>query len=383
MAENLPQKRCSFNSDETPMYGIYVHIPFCVQKCSYCDFLSFENTDDGCKQAYVDALLKEIASVELPKIDTIYIGGGTPTALPSFLLRQILSGLPLQGDSPHRVSPAIEVTVEANPGTLSREYLQELKNCGVNRLSLGLQTTKPHLLKAINRLHSMEEFLENYHAAREIGFDNINIDLMFALPGQTLQDWQKTLAEVIALAPEHISCYSLTLAEGTPLYDVFSDKGDHMLPDDKTDRAMYHMAQEILKAAGYKHYELSNFAKPGYKSRHNVSCWRRVPYRGFGLGAASFDGAKRWSNTSDMAAYVNGENEPQDVEILTQADHEAETMILGLRLLDGIAEVDVPQKFCDIVAEQIKKGLLAHDSGNVRLTAQGLDLANQVFMEFV
>jgi len=388
------------------MYGVYVHIPFCVQKCSYCDFLSFE--DCSKQDDYVDALLKEIAGTTLPEIDTIYIGGGTPTALPSFLLQRILSGLPLQGDSPFtptrkiiekntqfyseshcvqkplaEMPPRIEVTVEANPGTLNRTYLEALKASGVNRLSLGLQTTKPHLLKAINRLHSMEEFLENYHAAREVGFDNISVDLMFALPNQTLQDWQETLEAVIALKPEHISCYSLTLEEGTPLYDVLFVKGDYMLPNEATDRVMYHMAREMLQAAGYKHYELSNFAKPGYESRHNVNCWRRVPYRGFGLGAASFDGAKRWRNISDMAEYIGGNNMPQDIEVLTPADHDTETMILGLRLLDGIAEADVPPAYKGIVTAQIKKGLLTLDNGNVKLTPKGLDLANQVFMDFV
>ncbi|MCL1788678.1 MAG: radical SAM protein, partial [Defluviitaleaceae bacterium] len=252
----------------------------------------------------------------------------------------------------------------------------------VNRLSLGLQTTHPHLLKAIHRTHTMDDFLQNYHAACTAGFTNINIDLMFALPGQTLDDWGSTLETIIALAPRHISAYSLTPAENTPLWDAL-DAGKTHLPAEEADRAMYHLAVKLLTEAGYTHYELSNFAKPGFESRHNVNCWRRVPYHAFGLGAHSFDGGKRWHNTQDMAAYLAGDHAPQDVETLTAADADAETMILGLRLLQGVQEKDVPVACESAVLTQIKKGLLARENGFVRLTALGLDLANQVFEAFL
>jgi len=366
------------------MSGIYIHIPFCPQKCNYCDFLSFENTGTGRMEQYVNALLAEIDALTSndPKsgsvdVDTIYIGGGTPTALPSSLLCKIV-------DAVRTPNPA-EITVEANPGTLTQKYLAEIKAHGVTRLSMGLQTTKPHLLKTINRIHTMQDFLVNYHTARKEGFGNINVDLMFALPSQTLQDWQETLQEIIELSPEHISAYSLTPAENTPLWDALESGRIH-LTNEETDRRMYHMARSILTKAGYIHYELSNFAKPGFHSRHNVNCWRRVPYRAFGLGAHSFDGQRRWCNTSNMDEYLAGCTSTaiqQYLEVLTEADAQAETMLLGLRLMEGVPEVNIPPIYKQDIAEQIKKGLLTCVNGYVRLTPYGMDLANQVFETFI
>ena len=377
------------------MQGIYIHVPFCLQKCSYCDFLSFK-MDDLVQEQYVNALLREmqIYDCELfPRvIDTVYIGGGTPTALPSLLLCKILDAvraLNLAGD--------VEITVEANPGTLTREYLAEMKAHGVTRLSMGLQTTKPHLLKAINRLHSMEEFVENFNVARAVGFDNMNVDLMFALPGQTESDWRDTLGEIVKLAPEHISAYSLTPAENTPLWDAL-ESGEIRLPDEDIDRKMYHMARQYLADEGYVHYELSNFAKPGFESHHNINCWQRVPYIGFGLGASSFDGEKRWRNTEDMQGYLKTfESQKQslcptvwdetasrtDIEYLTEGDIHSETMILGLRMMKGVLERNIPPVFAREVEDLIKNGLLAHENEFIRLTPRGMDLANQVFMAFV
>jgi len=317
---------------------------------------------------------KNVHSLVGTRLNTVYIGGGTPTALPSLLLCKILDKV-----QQFPLTPDVEITVEANPGTLNREYQQALKAHGVNRLSLGLQTTHSHLLAAINRAHSMEDFLENYHTACEIGFDNINIDLMFALPGQTIADWQKTLQEIIALSPAHISAYSLTPAENTPLWESL-EKGGLTLPTDDIDRAMYHMAIELLTNAGYIHYELSNFAKPGFESRHNVNCWRCVPYYAFGLGAHSFDGQKRWRNTASMAKYLEGDYAPRDVVCLTDAERLSEEIILGLRLTLGI-----PEKLPDvqIVENLIGKGLLTRQNGFVKLTPKGLDLANLVFEAFL
>jgi len=339
-------------------------------------------------EEYVDALIGEMRSAfsrtDL-SVDTIYIGGGTPTALPSFLICKILDNLHSRSED-GCISRAPSVTVEANPGTLTREYLAELKNHGVTRLSIGLQTTKPHLLKAINRVHTMGDFWENFHVARDAGFDNINVDLMFGLPGQTLQDWRETLEEVIALSPEHISAYSLTPAENTPLWHKL-EEGTLQLPDDATDRNMYHAAREQLAKAGYVHYELSNFAKPGFESRHNINCWRRVPYTGFGLGAHSFDGEKRWSNTEDLDEYLGVNRNPPHKRIiaehLSEKDHLAETMILGLRLMQGVPEAAVPAIYNEEVTTLVGKGLLTRQDGYVRLTPLGMDLANQVFAAFV
>jgi len=328
-------------------------------------------------ESYVNSLLLEIQNAKIATpISTIYIGGGTPTALPSHLLCKILDAVrafPLDSGA--------EITIEANPGTLSREYLSVLKVHGVNRLSIGLQTTHPHLLKAINRIHSMEDFLENFHAAQQLGFGNINVDLMFALPGQTLACWQDTLQTVIALSPEHISAYSLTPAENTPLRDAL-ESGAVTLPSDENDRKMYHLARELLADAGYIHYEISNFAKPGFESRHNIDCWRRVSYMAFGLGAHSFDGKTRRRNTENMNEYLAG-HPPKDIEHLSEADKLSETMILGLRLTEGIFEKDIPQIYATQVADLIAKGLLARQNGRVHLTPLGMDLANQVFEVFV
>jgi len=357
-------------------YGIYVHIPFCVQKCDYCDFLSLPGKPRIYMELYVEALINEIRAFldENIPYDTIYIGGGTPTALPEELLCAILSVL--------KPPANCEITVEANPGTLSLAYLSDLINHGVNRLSLGLQTTKNHQLDAINRLHSFQDFVINYYCARLIGYTNINVDLMFGLPGQTLEDWRSTLQTIIEIDPEHISAYSLTPAENTPLWDALENKKIH-LPCEETDRKMYHMAIEMLTAAGYIHYELSNFAKPGYESRHNVNCWQCAPYRAFGLGGHSFDGKKRWRNAEDMAHYLASYGIPHNVETLSDTDIQAETMILGLRLTKGVAESNIPPALANTIETQIKKGLLTRRDNHVRFTALGLDLANQVFSEFI
>ncbi|MCL1843731.1 MAG: radical SAM family heme chaperone HemW [Defluviitaleaceae bacterium] len=286
--------------------GVYVHVPFCVQKCIYCDFLSFSvgknSAKNSAKNIYVAALLNEIKNARTNKlfahgIDSVYIGGGTPTALPAPLLCEILravASLPLL--------PGAEFTVETNPGT--HEYFAALKTHGVNRLSFGVQSTHDFLLRTLGRIHTKEDFIKNFRAARDAGFDNINVDLMFSLLGQTTAHWRETLAEITLLSPEHISAYSLTPAENTPLHEQLEAGAIH-LPSDETDRDMYHTARRILAEAGYIHYEISNFAKPGRESRHNVNCWTMRPYIGFGLGAHSFDGNARWHNIEDMEQYIS------------------------------------------------------------------------------
>ena len=374
--------------------GIYIHIPYCISKCAYCDFLSFPAGVDGTQEAYVNALLSEIELASRTRldgvlIDTVYIGGGTPTALTSPLLCKILQKI-----GGLRLISGAEITVEANPGTLTPEYLAALKSSGVNRLSIGLQTTQPRLLHAINRIHTYEEFLQNFQAAREAGFSNINIDLMFALPRQTQEDWQETLAEIVALSPEHISAYSLTPAENTPLWDALESNTMH-LPSEETDRNMYRTAKEILSMAGYTHYEISNFAKPDKESRHNVNCWKRVPYLGFGLGAHSLGNAggsvSRWNNTETMQEYVQAPtNAGKNITPLSKQDQMAEAMILGLRLTEGVSEQGFAAEFGITPTESYKEipplisgGLLVRGNGYLRLTPKGLDLANQVFTAFL
>ena len=362
--------------------GVYVHIPFCVEKCDYCDFLSFGGVSERQKAAYVDALCEQIqlhVNVERKPISTVYIGGGTPTALSLDQLQEVLStvfvSFPLTRDS--------EITVEANPGTLSLEYLEGLRQFDVNRLSLGLQATDNALLKSINRPHTWEEFLENYRHAQTAGFTNISVDLMFGLPSQTLAQWKDSLEKVMALQPQHISVYSLIPEEGTPLYTRLENK-EIDLPLEAEDRQMYHMAIDMLTAAGYRHYEISNFAKPGFESRHNTNCWQRQAYVAFGLGASSFDGdTRRWKNTADMADYLLGDFAPQQVEDLTPEDIHTETMILGLRLTQGICQSQIPPQFIAPVNQHIREGLLENKNGHLCLTTKGLDLANQVFASFI
>jgi oxygen-independent coproporphyrinogen-3 oxidase len=365
------------------MTSAYIHIPFCVKKCVYCDFLSFEfSTAKSAKTAdehgaYVRALINEIrvADFSETKIDTVYIGGGTPTALPSYFLCEIIrcvKELPLL--------PNAEITVEANPGTLDAEYLYALKENGVTRLSIGLQSTHEDLLRTIGRIHMKEEFTKNFRAARKAGFDNISVDLMFSLPRQTMRQWYETLSEVIALSPEHISAYSLTPAEKTPLWTQI-ENGEVILPDEKTDREMYHEARKILMQAGYVHYEISNFAKPNRESRHNINCWTMKPYIGFGLGAHSFDGTARWHNAENINDYIEeNRRNPLNKTILSEADLSAEKMILGLRLMRGVTPLE---KYKDEIEKLIKNGLLIREENRILLSEKGLDLANHVFLEFV
>ncbi|MCL1844331.1 MAG: radical SAM family heme chaperone HemW [Defluviitaleaceae bacterium] len=401
--------------------GIYIHIPFCVQKCAYCDFFSEDlggefflgkkpplsknlhlYADKLCgdlksaREAFASPSACDAADFAGVEIDTVYIGGGTPTALPAFLLCGILDavrGLPLLPDA--------EITVEVNPGTVDAAYLAAIRAGGVNRLSVGAQTTHSHLLRALGRIHTREEFFECFRDARAVGFDNINVDLMFALPGQTLAEWREDLDEIVALSPEHISAYSLTPAENTPLYERLK-RGEIVLPDDETDRNMYHHARARLADAGFSHYEISNFARPGRESRHNVNCWTMRPYFGFGAGAHSFDGTARWSNPENITAHrnegffgevcpdgagvVNGRPDGETFsskkisppEVLTQ-----EKIILGLRMMRGVREDEFSAIYGEEIAGLIRDGLLAREDGRVFLTARGMDLANLVFEAFL
>ncbi|MCL2048637.1 MAG: radical SAM family heme chaperone HemW [Defluviitaleaceae bacterium] len=385
------------------MSGIYIHIPFCVRKCAYCDFLSFENGED-CFVAYTEAVINELRYVnfstaegllrlrgDIPTkplmfcesktstksgkkgealISTIYIGGGTPTVLPPALLCQILSAAqekPLAED--------VEITVETNPCTVDLSYLKQLKAAGANRLSIGVQTTHAHLLRKIGRIHTPEDAEKCFRYARQAGFANINIDLMLGLPDQTAAEWRETLEAAIALSPEHISAYSLTLER---------DLG-WALPDDETERGMYHTARELLAKAGYRHYEISNFAKNGKESRHNCDCWTMKPYIGVGAGAHSFDGAARWHNTADLGEYLRGAaRAPERLSYteLTERDLLSEKIILGLRLLDGVCEGELVA-FGAETEKLVGDGLLERREGRVCLTDRGMDLANLVFLEYL
>ena len=266
------------------LFGLYIHIPFCVQKCRYCDFLSFPAGEDV-KEAYVALLCEELEKRSVclhdRRLATVYVGGGTPSCLRAEQMELVFDKI----KSCYGVPENAEVTIEVNPGTAEDEKLLAYREMGINRLSIGLQSTHDSLLKILGRIHTLDDFLHTYHVARKVGFDNISVDLMSSLPGQNKEMLQTTLEQVIALQPEHISCYSLMVEEGTPFYRM---KDRMIFPDEEEDREMYEMTGHILAGAGYRRYEISNYAKEGRVSAHNSSYWRRVPYLGVGLGAASF-----------------------------------------------------------------------------------------------
>lgn len=389
---------------------LYVHIPFCVRKCSYCDFLSFPAGEYE-KQNYVDALCRELGSLSgLPDFvgfDTVFIGGGTPSVLPVLQMEKILekiSGLI------NRKNKTCEFTIECNPGTLDKEKLALYGKYGVNRLSIGLQSADNTQLKALGRIHTFENFLENYELARDAGFKNINIDLMSAIPGQSISSWEKTLEKTVGLKPEHISAYSLIIEPGTPLYRQFEAAPDSLgLPDEDTERDMYHVTKEILAGNGYGRYEISNYAKAGFECRHNLGYWTGEEYVGCGLGASSYlkksrvegypggsDEALyyRLVNTDSMNRYLNAAGPGEIMQIterLAAEDLMGEFCILALRLVTGI---DVPlfeKKFARSFTERYGKtvhryvagGFMKYENDHVFLTDEGFDVSNTIMSEFL
>ena len=370
--------------------GIYIHIPFCVKKCYYCDFVSFTNQNANIKK-YIQAILKELEQYDLNKynITTIYIGGGTPSAISSAYIVNILEKIKEKLENNNTEWKDIEITIEVNPGTVTKEKLQDYKSVGVNRLSIGLQTTNDNLLKIIGRIHTYEEFLETYKLAEEVGFKNINVDLMIGLPSQTIQDLKDSLNKVIKLEPKHISTYSLILEENTVL-EKLVESGKLILPDEDMERQMYWYVKNTLELNGYNHYEISNFAKEGFESKHNLNCWEQKQYIGLGLAASSYINNERYSNVGDMKKYLNGSGkiieERQSIE-----DTEKEYMLLGLRKINGVNISKFKEKFaCNplfLFREELNKlvmdKLIAVDTNNIKLTNKGLDFANLVWEEFV
>lgn len=365
--------------------NVYIHIPFCRSKCVYCDFFS-QVKDDALPADYTQAVMAEMQHARQGElagavIETIYIGGGTPTALPASFLCALV-----QEARKFTVQADAEITVECNPFTQDEPlYLDALYAAGVNRLSIGLQAWQNHLLAMLGRTHTNEDFMRTYHAARAAGFTNINVDLMFALPTQTLADWEETLAQVLECRPTHISAYSLTPAEHTPLWDAL-ERGTMALPDDETDRLMYHTAQRILSKAGYQRYEISNFALPGYESRHNTHTWQRRPYYGFGAGAHSFQASEniRWNNPECLTRYLHNPCLRENVIHLSPAEALSEQIILGLRLAAGIPYTpQMQQVYAAAVDQLVQQQLLSHQDNRLALTPKGTDLANQVMCAFM
>ncbi len=383
---------------------IYVHIPFCVKKCAYCDFFSGAY-DVEKKAAYFRDLNAEIRSfgktdagdgpanaiygpADAYVISSIFIGGGTPSSVEPERIAELLESI----RETFTVDPAAEISMEANPGTLNKEKLAVYKRAGVNRLSIGLQSADNGLLEMLGRIHTYEEFLENYRAARAAGFTNINIDLMSGLPGQTAADHENTLKKVLSLSPEHLSCYSLIIEENTPFYALYGADAS-ALPTEEEDRAMYRATKAVLQASGYERYEISNYAKPGYECRHNTGYWTGVPYFGFGAAAASYgetvDGTL---HREKNACALNYRRLPkEEVEDLTPEERMAEFMILGLRMTRGISEEEFAERFGTgidtvygpVIEKHVRYGTLIRENGRIRLTEYGLDVSNLVFEDFL
>lgn len=376
---------------------IYIHIPFCVKKCEYCDFLSMPG-DERTQEEYVRAILNEIKSSchrgKAALVTTIFIGGGTPSILKSSWIEEIANAV----YDTFSIASDAEFTVECNPGTVDDKKLAAYKRAGVNRLSFGLQSADNRELKLLGRIHSYEDFLESFQQAREAGFDNINVDLMSALPGQSCESYRGTLEKVTALKPEHISAYSLIIEEETPFYERYAEddrrrsagENPQWLPTEEEERAMYELTENELRKAGYHRYEISNYAKPGYECRHNLGYWKRENYLGFGLGAASLFQNVRWSNTSDMKQYLRGEYRDEEMKLSVREQME-EFMFLGLRCMEGVSEDEFLQRFHvpmtqiygDIIEKLCRERLLARRKGRIALTGLGIDVSNFVLAEFL
>ena len=406
--------------------GIYIHIPFCKQKCYYCDFISFSNKKDFIEK-YIEAIKSEIEKYfekedffKKYNVTTIYIGGGTPSYIDSRYIVSLMYLLKEKLKNNKTIWENIEITIEMNPGTATIEKLRNYKDLGINRLSIGLQTTNNILLKEIGRIHTFEQFLQTYKLARQIGFNNINIDLMIGLPSQRIEDIKNSLSEVIKLNPEHISVYSLIIEEGTVIEKLIQNKMLEEM-DQELERNMYWYVKNTLELNGYEHYEISNFAEKGKESKHNINCWLQKEYIGIGVAAHSYLNNIRYSNCVDIEKYINNiyEQSNTDIwdfiikndnrnflindnlqvvesiyqvnEIQRLEDQKKEYMLLGLRKIKGVEISKFKERYIDnpifLYKNELdklsKENLIQIDGNYIKLTNRGLDFANLVWEEFV
>ncbi len=371
--------------------SIYVHIPFCARRCAYCDFNTYAWRGSIVRDT-LDAICRQVASTDGENIivPTIFFGGGTPSFPEPERIIQILDTI----RSRFKVLPDAEISIEANPGTVDRSRFTALRRAGFNRLSMGVQAFDDHLLRVLGRIHSSDEAIRSYEAARAAGFGNINLDLMFALPDQTLRQWQHTLRTAVSLQPEHLSCYALTVEPRTPFYTMYR-RGQLNLPDEQTDLRMYQYTIRALTRAGYEHYEISNFARPGYRCRHNIVYWRNEEYLGFGPGAVSYRHGVRWKCLSNPRRYVKAVREGLSlVEEEERLDTDAslgETLMLMLRLRDGVDVkaveerygVNLAQRYAHQLNRLQRLRLLEVTPDYWRITPKGLPIANTVCAEFL
>ena len=388
---------------EEKQLQLYIHIPFCKQKCTYCDFLSFASIETEQTQ-YVDVLLQEIESyreiAQSYTVSTIFIGGGTPSIIDQKQMQRIMN----QIRCIFVIAEDAEISMEINPGTVNLEKLQAYAKMGINRISIGLQAIHDEELQLLGRVHNYQRFLETFHAAREVGICNINVDLITAIPKQTVESWIETLDTIIALQPEHISAYSLIIEEGTKLYQEIA-MYEKLLPSEEAEREMYHITKEKLEEAGYHRYETSNYAKVGYACHHNLGYWARQNYLGIGLGAASLLENQRFSNQRDMQSYRQAIQQYQETadcykmwevlrveqETLTQVAQMEEFMFLGLRKIEGVSKaifaetfgVSMEEIYAKPLGELTQKQLIENTKDIVKLTDLGIDVSNYVLAEFL
>lgn len=383
---------------------IYIHIPFCVKKCDYCDFLSFPSNPET-REYYVNALCSEIEfkaeKFADKNVTSIYIGGGTPSSLEAKLIIKIMNTL----DNAFSISKDAEVTIECNPGTVSKDSLSVYKSYGINRLSIGLQSANEEELKTLGRIHDYDSFVRTLDSLMKAGFTNYNVDIMYGLPNQTLDSLGKTLKAVTMFGPKHISAYSLIIEEGTSFYDKYKEdyvnqclaKKTKYLPEENVLCEMTNLVNAYLKGRGYKQYEVSNYAKAGYECRHNIGYWKRTPYIGFGLGAASLYDEKRYKNITDIDRYIknyfltNPVVEYEEQETLSAKDSMSEFMILGLRMNEGVSFDDFYDTYRmsleNVYGSQIERlinmELLINDGNRIKPTSKGLELQNMIAREFI
>ncbi|MGL4606334.1 MAG: radical SAM family heme chaperone HemW [Eubacteriaceae bacterium] len=377
--------------------GIYCHIPFCIKKCIYCDFPSFSQWDESCVNHYFKNLIEEIilCSEEGEKrqrehwVDTLYFGGGTPSAIHEKYIGEILTLIRER----FRVLPEAEITIEINPGTLTLEKAKAYFDAGINRVSMGLQAWQDRLLLEIGRIHTQRDFVKSMEVLKEVGFNNISVDVMYGLPNQTLEDVRETLNEIMSFNPTHLSCYSLILEEGTPL-SLLESKGEVVLPEDDHERKMHWEINDFLGAQGYLHYEISSYAKPGFESKHNLKYWEGVPYLGFGAGAHGYINGERYGNPDNLLEYkqlIKNKFEGRLMEKLSEEQIKEEWVFLGLRKLEGINAMIFKEKFGkdffeeykNVINPLIEKGLLEKKGDWLKLTREGQNFGNQVFMAFL
>lgn len=397
------------------MISIYIHIPFCIKKCAYCDFLSFPS-DDETIQRYVDCLCNEIGGCEADdrNVATIFFGGGTPSILEADQIEQLMAKI----KSEFNITESAEISMECNPGTVTEEKLKGFLSAGINRLSIGLQSANDNELKNLGRIHNYEQFLFTYNTARKVGFKNINIDLMSALPGQTIDSFRESLTNVVELKPQHLSAYSLIIEEDTEFWGLYGDdksvkSGDEnlaKLPDEDAERAMYYLTKEVLDRFGYHRYEISNYALPGYECEHNKVYWTGGDYISFGIGTASFYKGTRYNNITDVAKYMDiwsgdsevekdqknvahekNKNSHEDIHALSDKDKMEEYMFVGLRLMEGISiscfyskfGLDMMDVYGNVISRYVKDGFLEIDGDRLKLTDKGIDVSNVILADYL